>query len=697
VSARRPPSARDTRESSGPQRPAGTPTGTNRPRHPTPEQLNIEVRKAYADCAAVTGPPITPQRPDQPVRFRRVAGLGTSLMLTLLVLLNLATSLVFIGWLLLPKHVPGALLPDGGWQLVLARISYCVMVLAELIRLMQSVTIWVFAFFAKDPLPMDPPIGLRVALLTTIVPSKEPIDLAERTLRKMKEVIYAGRVDVWILDEGDDPDVKAMAKRIGVHHFTRKGRPEYNQPHGEFRTRSKSGNHNAWRSEHEHRYDVVANVDPDHVPMPGFLERTLGYFRDPDVAFVVTPQVYGNMHENWVAHGASAQQYLFNGVIARGGNGLDAPLLTGTGHLYRPSAWHGIGGYQDSIIEDHLTSIRIHATVNPETGSPWKGVYTPDVVAIGEGPTSWADYFNQQKRWAAGIWEILVRRDLRPPRGLRWRRRWQYRLLQFYYPSVAVSLLLGNAATAVYMFTGVSSIQLDAGLWSLLWSATVASWFILWLWLRRFNIAPHEREEVGMAGMALALFAGPIYLAAGVGALLRRKLAFVVTAKGTLRTTESLRTFRLHLVWAVFAGALLGASFALHHDFPLLRVWAGLTLATGLLPPILAGIMGMAAARRRATAAPVPAALREADPIATSMDVNDRWDDNTGGWVRADSGELIREPAWPARTREPGHVSNASTEILPAIGAHPRVPRPRRPVPADPGTGIRAETGGRQW
>jgi hypothetical protein len=556
---------------------------------PDRRQLNIKARLAYARCGTTAGPLVAPRDAQSSVEFRHVASPASRLILTLLVLVNGAAGLLFIGWLMLPGHVPGSgVIGLGNWQTMIARLGFCVVVAVELIRLAQNVAVWMFAFNAKDPIPVDPPIGLRVALLTTIVPSKEPLEIAERTLRRLKQIVYCGPVDVWILDEGDDPAVKEMAARLRVHHFSRKGRPEYNQPSGEFRAKTKSGNHNAWRAEHEHRYAVVANVDPDHVPMPGFLERTLGYFRDPDVAFVVTPQVYGNMHQNWVAHGASVQQYLYNGLIARGGNGLDAPLLTGTGHLYRPTAWQTIGGYQDSIIEDHLTSIRIHAAVNPDTGNSWKGVYTPDVVAIGEGPTSWADYINQQKRWAAGIWEILVRRDLRAPRELRLRRRWQYRLLQFYYPSVAVSLLLGNFATAMYMLTGVSTVQLDTAVWALLWGSTIVTWFVLWLWLRRFNIAPHEREEIGVVGMALALFVGPIYVAAGVGALLRRKLAFVVTAKGKLRTTESLGTFRLHFLWAAFAAALLGVSFVLDHNYTLLRVWPMLTLLAGLAPPVIA-------------------------------------------------------------------------------------------------------------
>ncbi|WP_236647600.1 MULTISPECIES: glycosyltransferase family 2 protein [Micromonospora] len=567
---------------------------------PDRRRLNIRARLAYARCGAIAGPLVAPRHPRAAVEFRHAVSPAARVVLTLLVLVNSAAGLLLVGWLLLPEHVPGAgVIGLGGWQTVAARLGFCVVVGVELIRLAQNVVVWVFAFNAKDPVPVDPPVGLRVALLTTIVPSKEPIDVVERTLRRWKQIVYCGRVDVWILDEGDDPAVREMAARLGVRHFSRKGRPEYNQPNGEFRARTKSGNHNAWRAEHEHHYDVVANVDPDHVPLPNFLERTLGYFRDPDVAFVVTPQVYGNMHQNLVAHGASVQQYLYNGLIARGGNGLDAPLLTGTGHLYRPSAWRTIGGYQDSIIEDHLTSIRIHAAVNPETGNQWKGVYTPDVVAIGEGPTSWADYFNQQKRWAAGICEILVRRDLRAPRELPSRRRWQYRLLQFYYPSVAVSLLLGNFATAMSLLTGVSAAQLDVTVWSVLWGSTIATWFVLWLWLRRFNIAPHEREEIGLVGMALALFAGPIYVAAGVGALLRRKLGFVVTAKGKLRTTESLGTFRLHFCWAAFAAGVLGASFLLDNDFTLLRVWPVLTLLMGLGPPLIALASSVAARREQ--------------------------------------------------------------------------------------------------
>lgn len=548
---------------------------------------NAAAWREYVASATIVGR--VDHSADPRVRFRRVASPGQRLALTSLVLLNAATAAIFIRWLLLPAHIPAAAIVGlDGWKIDCARFAFCVVVLVEVIRLTQNFAIWVFAFNAKDPVPKALPAGLRVAVLTTIVPSKEPLHVVERTLRAMKQIRYRGHVDVWILDEGDDPAVKAMAERLGVHHFSRRGIPQFNTSGGAFRAKTKSGNHNSWRVQHEHDYDVVAQMDPDHVPLPCFLERTLGYFRDPDVAFVVAPQVYGNMYDTWVAHGASVQQYLFSGIVERGGNGMSAPLLIGTNHLYRPAAWRQIGGYQDSIIEDHLTSMRVQGTVNPLTGRNWKGVYTPDILAIGEAPTTWTDYFNQQKRWSYGIWEILLKRRLKKGIRLKLRQRIMYTLVQFYYPSVGATVLLGTTATSIYLLLGITALHVAGVPWVALWSLNMATWFILWLWLRRFNLATHERREIGMPGMLLALFAGPIYVAAGLRALLRMPLRYVVTAKGQFRSGDSARTFGLHVAWGLAAALLVFISLRLHHDLIALRVWATLAVVVGTGPPLIA-------------------------------------------------------------------------------------------------------------
>ncbi|GAA0726370.1 glycosyltransferase [Dactylosporangium roseum] len=569
---------------------AGKPTRAQRRRARQQRKL-AETQRAYEACNTLTGPLTTPAGPHLPVVFRRTARPAQRVMLSLLISANFLTGLVFLGWLVLPRHIPGPDMPlvgPGDWHVIAARIAFCFVVLVEGVRLLQNLAVWVFAWKARDPVPMVPEQGLRIAMLTTIVPSKEPIDVVERSLMAMQKVRYAGQVDIWILDEGDDPRVKAMAKRLGVHHFSRKGQPRFNQEHGAFRAKTKSGNHNAWRATHEHVYDVVAQMDPDHVPLPSFLERTVGYFRDPDVAFVVAPQVYGNMYDGWVVHGASVQQYLFSGLIERGGNGLNAPLLIGTNHLYRPLAWAIIDGYQDSIIEDHLTSMVVMGARNPLTDRRWKGVYTPDVIAIGEGPTSWTDYFNQQKRWAYGVWEILLRRSRPHLRKLGAGQRLCYGLVQSYYPSVALAAVSGVAATGTYLGLGINAADVDWRPWLGLWSVSMGTWAMLWLWLRRFNLARHERKELGVHGMLLALFAVPIYVAAGAAALLRRPLAYAVTAKGRLRSVDGPKSFRTHALWALIGGALLGSSAWFGYDSLALRLWAAVSVLVGVLPPLIA-------------------------------------------------------------------------------------------------------------
>jgi cellulose synthase/poly-beta-1,6-N-acetylglucosamine synthase-like glycosyltransferase len=550
---------------------------------------NSTITESYVNCDEIAGPLTWPAEGEVRVEYRRVAGKRELAVFSLLVLFNAGATGLFIGWLLLPAHVPVAAafgLRDG-LRLDLARLGYCVVVLAEFVRLLQNCSIWVYVFLAKDPVPLEPEPGLNIAVLTTIVPSKEPLDIAERTLAAMKRIRYEGNVDVWILDEGDDPAVRSMAERLGVRHFSRKNRPEYNQPSGAYRARTKSGNHNAWRAEHEAGYDIVAQMDPDHVPGESFLERTVGFFRDRDTAFVVAPQVYGNMYENWIAQGASAQQYLFSAIVERAGNGMDAPLLIGTNHLYRPAAWQQIGGYQDTLVEDQMTGMRIQGVLNPATGRNWRGVYTPDVLAVGEGPASWTDYFNQQKRWAYGIWTIMLSRRLRRGLHLSLKQRWLYGMVQFYYPSAALSAGLGVVATSLYLVFGITSVQIDTAHWAALWLLSMTSWFALWLWLRRFNLADHERFEFGFAGVGLSLLAGPIYVAAGIASVLRRPLVYAVTAKGSLSSVDSLKSFRVHYIWAGLGSLMLAAGLRAGRVVPLLLFWASGAIVTGLMPPLM--------------------------------------------------------------------------------------------------------------
>jgi len=435
---------------------------------------------------------------------------------------------------------------------ILAVFIVALIVIIELVRFVQGMTLVVFAMMAKDPLPMKSTGTLRIAVLTTIVPGKEPLDLVSETLRAMKQINpgKGNSMDVWLLDEGNDPAVRRRCRELGVKHFSRKGIAHWNTESGVHKAKTKHGNHNAWRSKHENKYEVVAQMDPDHIPRPDFLKRTLGYFNDQQVAFVVAPQVYGNIKDSWIARGSAFQAYIFHGIIQRGGNGLDAPLLIGTNHLYRTSAFKQINGYQDCIIEDHLTSMVIYCSKNAD-GQPFKGVYTPDILAVGEGPTSFTDYFNQQKRWAYGIWEILFTATPTVIKSMKKRQAASFLMLQFFYPSIAVSWL---ASAAVTFAVGFSPLDLGGAesLLTFVWCVSLVSGVTFFLWLRKFNVVEHERKDWGVQGMGLLLMCIPVYVSAAFQALLRRPLTYAVTAKGSLTSPDTIDTFSPHINWAAF-------------------------------------------------------------------------------------------------------------------------------------------------
>jgi cellulose synthase (UDP-forming) len=497
--------------------------------------------------------------------------------------IHILLAVVLIGFLLLPGDFP-RLAPKEYLVNTMTLIGVFVMVLMQVIVALRTWVLTYFAAGARDPIPMVWQPGLRVAILTTIVPGKEPLELVMTTLRAMKRVRHDTQVDVWLLDEGDDPVVRRRCREIGVLHFSRKGRPEWNQSEGPFRAKTKHGNHNAWRSAHEDGYDVIAQMDPDHVPYPNFLERTLGYFADPDTAFVVAPQVYANLSESFVARGSAELAYIFHGVMQRGGNGHGAPLLIGTNHLYRPSAFRQIGGYQDCIIEDHLTSMVIYTAVNPDTGNTWRGVYTPDIIAVGEGPATYSDFFSQQKRWAYGIWQIARQHSPAIFGRLSRRQKLTFFALQSHYPTTALSWVSGIFLTATYLVGGLTVSRLPALIWSSLFIANLVVGFTFFQFTRRFNLVEHERRSWGLSGMALELLTAPVYVAAAAAQLAGRPLAYVVTAKGSAATGDNLRTFRAHAGWAAVAAVSILAGWVQHHDYLTLYLWAAITLAICLTP-----------------------------------------------------------------------------------------------------------------
>lgn len=539
------------------------------------------------DFSRLAGPLTEPPTEEKySVQFRSIYGLGQRRKHVASVMVGLINVGLFCAYGILLTRSIVAL--DVEASLVAVVSNYLVVssifVMAAL-SLVNVVSFTVASIVARDPVPVRAEPGHRVAFVTAIVPAKESIYQVMQTLRAARAIIYDGTVDVWLLDEGGDPEIAALCRRNGINYFSRHGIPSYNTSSGAFKAKTKHGNYNAWLDSHGDGYEFLASVDNDHVPTEVFLERTLGYLRDKEMAYVVGPQAYGNV-ENFVARAAESQQFPFHSVIQRAANFYRIPMLVGTNYVLRISALMDIGGFVDSITEDMATGLRFHTSRNPATKGRWKSVYTPDVLSLGEGPSSWADYFGQQSRWSRGTFEVL--RHEMPHRAGRLRPSWilHYALITTFYPSMALGWLLGALNAVLFLAFGASGIKVPLEVWIALYTDTTL--FQLWVYARnrRYNVSPVEQAgTLGLSGMMMSVVASPVYAAAFVQSIFGRAGNFAVTPKGAVVAGDSLRSYRHHFAWlAVFSAATAAALLQGYFTWAV-YMWPAVAILTCLVPP----------------------------------------------------------------------------------------------------------------
>ena len=133
-----------------------------------------------------------------------------------------------------------------------------------------------------QPAPRDRPLVIDVFFPTY---SEDP-ELVRLSIRDGKRLRYPHPVDLrfHVLDDGQREAMKQVADEEGVGYLSRTSNIGF-----------KAGNmRNALEKT---QGDLLVICDADTRPFPELLERTLGYFRDPDVAWVQTPQWFYDVAE----------------------------------------------------------------------------------------------------------------------------------------------------------------------------------------------------------------------------------------------------------------------------------------------------------------------------------------------------------------------------------------------------------------
>jgi cellulose synthase/poly-beta-1,6-N-acetylglucosamine synthase-like glycosyltransferase len=158
------------------------------------------------------------------------------------------------------------------------------------------------------------------------------------------------------------------------------------------------------------RAEIVGVIDADYVVDPVYLTSMVGYFADPNVAFVQSPQDYRDWKSDpYLTACYDAYKYFFTTTMPSR-NDRNSIIFAGTMGLLRKSALEDLGGWDEwCITEDAETSLRLLMR-------GYSGVYVPKSFGWGIMPLTFAALKSQRFRWCFGGMQILRKhwRDLAP-------------------------------------------------------------------------------------------------------------------------------------------------------------------------------------------------------------------------------------------------------------------------------------------
>ena len=328
----------------------------------------------------------------------------------------------FWAWWLEPGHILG---PGRYWVVTAAMLW---------IWGMQLYFVLVFLQARRSVAPDPEPGQWRVAMVTTKTPA-EPFEVVRVTLEAMLAQDY--RHDTWLADENPSEQTLLWCAAHGVGVSSRKSSGGYHQAEWPRRTRCKEGNLAYFYDRYGYRdYDIVSQLDADHVPQPEYLREMLRPFADPDVGYVSAPSICAaNARDSWAARTRLYSEAAFHGVFQAGYTGALTPMCIGSHYAVRTEALRAAGGLGPELAEDHSTTMLISA-------AGWRGVHAIDAIAVGDGPANVPDLVMQEFQWSRSLLTLLLRYT--PPylRRLPLRLKLLFLLCQSWYVFFALSMAM---------------------------------------------------------------------------------------------------------------------------------------------------------------------------------------------------------------------------------------------------------------
>lgn len=277
--------------------------------------------------------------------------------------------------------------------------------------------------------------GERVAMVVTKAPS-EPWPLVQKTLLAM--LAQHPDHDTWLADEQPTKEIRLWCEKHKVHISSRAGVVEYHQPCWPRRTRCKEGNL-AYFYDHfgYTKYDIVVQLDADHIPQDGYLVAMLQPFNDPQIGYVAAPSICNlNADRSWVARGRLFGESVLHGPMQLGLNNSWAPLCFGSHYAVRTKALKQAGGLGPELAEDHSTTLLLNA-------HGWRGAFAHRAICHGLGPETFEDAMVQEFQWSRSLTTIFLSHSPRLLSKLPAHLRLQFLFIQSFYPVQGALSVLG--------------------------------------------------------------------------------------------------------------------------------------------------------------------------------------------------------------------------------------------------------------
>lgn len=276
-----------------------------------------------------------------------------------------------------------------------------------------------------------------------LIPSyNEPIDVLERTIQGALHIDWPkDKLHVWVLDDGRREWLKDYCEEKGAGYMTRP-----NNLH------AKAGNINNGIEKTSSPFFAI--FDADFVPFRSFLYRTLGFFGDPKVGVLQTPQHFFNkdfLQTNLHLHSSAPdEQRVFFDVIMPSRDGWDAAFWCGSCSLTRRSALAETGGVpHESITEDILMTMELlrHGYVTR---------YLCEKLSHGLAAESMNSLMIQRERWCRGNIQLLFMKagPLGPNLSLVHR----IIFLPIYWIFNPISRLMSFLIPMIYLWTGIPAL-----------------------------------------------------------------------------------------------------------------------------------------------------------------------------------------------------------------------------------------------